>query len=284
MIQMPKHISDKTTLNKGVQMPWLGLGLWQVEDASVIKSTVATALQAGYSSFDTAAAYNNEAETGASLRAAGISRSDFFLTTKLWNGDQVKGRQAFKAALKHSLCPLKLVHLDLCLIHWPVPEQDKYVEAWQALVEMQKEGLTRSIGVSNFHIHHLARIEEATGVLPAVNQVERHPWLGQQELLAYCQKKGIQLEAYSPLMRGRFVEEQGLQELASRYQKTMAQIILRWHLQSQVVVIPKSVNPRRIRENAAVFDFTLSQEDLALIDSLNRDHRLLPDPDKMNYF
>lgn len=281
---MPSSISSKINLNDGVKMPWLGLGLWRVEDPAVIKSTIDTALAAGYCSFDTAAAYNNEGETAASLRAAGCRREDFFLTTKLWNSQQVKGRQAVLAAFKQSLHLLQLDFVDLYLIHWPVPAQKMYVEAWQALIELKKAGLTRSIGVSNFQIHHLAELEKETGVLPSVNQVERHPWLDQKELLAYCRKKNIQLEAYSPLMRGRFIEEEGLQEMAGRYNKSMAQLILRWHLQSGVVIIPKSTNARRIRENAAIFDFQLSGPDMAFIDKMNRDKRLLPDPDKMNYF
>ncbi len=281
---MPRSITDTTTLHDGVKMPWFGLGLWQVEDPAVIKSTIDTALAAGYISFDTAAAYNNEGETGMSLKAAGCKRDEIFITTKLWNTQQVQGRQAVLDALKKSLALLQLDYVDLYLIHWPVPSQKKYVEAWQALIELKKAGLTRSIGVSNFHIHHLAEIEAETGVLPSVNQVERHPWLDQKELLAYCRQKGIQLEAYSPLMRGRFVEEGGLREMAGRYNKTMAQLILRWQLQSEVVVIPKSVNARRIKENAGIFDFCLSAADMALIDSLNRDQRLLPDPDKMDFF
>ena len=281
---MPSSITETTSLHDKVKMPWLGLGLWQVEDPHVIESTIETALAAGYISFDTAAAYNNEAETGASLQASGRPRDEIFVTTKLWNSQQVQGRKAVLAALRQSLALLKLDYVDLYLIHWPVPKQKMYVEAWQALIELKKAGLARSIGVSNFHIHHLAELEKETGVLPSVNQVERHPWLAQKELLAYCRQKNIQLEAYSPLMRGRFIEEAGLQEIADRYEKSMAQLVLRWHLQSEVVVIPKSTNVRRIRENADIFDFRLSDQDMAFIDKMDRNQRLLPDPDKMNFF
>jgi diketogulonate reductase-like aldo/keto reductase len=280
---MINAITDSTTLNNGVKMPWLGLGLWQVEKADVISSAIRAALDAGYTSFDTATAYGNEVEIGTAIKQTGVKREDLFITTKLWNPQQVKGYAASIQACKDSLSWLQLDYVDLYLIHWPVPAKKQYVNAWKALIQLRKEGLARAIGVSNFQIHHLEEIIRETGVIPAVNQVERHPWLNQQELIAWCRDKGIQVEAYSPLMRGHITEEKTLAELAARHHKTPAQIVLRWDLQSEVVCIPKSVHDHRIRENADIFDFELSAEDMAAIDGLNRNHRLLPDPDRMNY-
>lgn len=280
---MIKSIKDCTTLNNGVKMPWLGLGLWRVEDASTIESAIDAALQVGYQSFDTAAAYHNEKEIGAALKKSGVPRDELFITTKLWNTDHVKGYDASIQACKDSLSRLQLDFVDLYLIHWPLPRRNKFVEAWKALIQLQKDGLARAIGVSNFHIHHLERLERETGVIPSVNQVERHPWLNQQELIDYCQSKGIQVEAYSPLMRGHVTDEPVLVDLSKKYNKTPAQIVLRWDLQSKVVCIPKSVHAHRIKENADIFDFVISDDDMKTIDSLNRNKRFLPDPDEMDF-
>ncbi|NLB45049.1 MAG: aldo/keto reductase [Clostridiaceae bacterium] len=278
-----KQISDRATLRDGVTMPWLGLGLWRVEGQKTIDDAIRAALDAGYTAFDTATAYDNEEQIGRALHKLGVNRSDLFITTKLWNPQHVQGYDACIEACKQSLAWLRLDVIDLYLIHWPVPSRGKTVEAWRALIQLQKEGLVRSIGVSNFHIHHLEMLERETGVIPSVNQVERHPWLNQRELIDYCRAKNILVEAYSPLMRGHIKDEPVLAEIGDRYKKSAAQVVLRWHLQGGVACIPKSVHANRIQENAALFDFDLSDDEMASVDALNRNRRLLPDPDKMDY-
>ncbi|MDD4140142.1 MAG: aldo/keto reductase [Eubacteriales bacterium] len=278
-----KQISDRATLRDGVTMPWLGLGLWRVEGQKTIDDAIRAALDAGYTAFDTATAYDNEEQIGRALHKLGVNRSDLFITTKLWNPQHVQGYDACIEACKQSLAWLRLDVIDLYLIHWPVPSRGKTVEAWRALIQLQKEGLVRSIGVSNFHIHHLEMLERETGVIPSVNQVERHPWLNQRELIDYCRAKNILVEAYSPLMRGHIKDEPVLAEIGDRHKKSAAQVVLRWHLQGGVACIPKSVHANRIQENAALFDFDLSDDEMASIDALNRNRRLLPDPDKMDY-
>ncbi|MCK9252979.1 MAG: aldo/keto reductase [Clostridiales bacterium] len=278
-----KQISDRATLRDGVTMPWLGLGLWRVEGQKTIDDAIRAALDAGYTAFDTATAYDNEEQIGRALHKLGVNRSELFITTKLWNPQHVQGYDACIEACKQSLAWLRLDVIDLYLIHWPVPSRGKTVEAWRALIQLQKEGLVRSIGVSNFHIHHLEMLERETGVIPSVNQVERHPWLNQRELIDYCRVKNILVEAYSPLMRGHIKDEPVLAEIGDRHKKSAAQVVLRWHLQGGVACIPKSVHANRIQENAALFDFDLSDDEMASIDALNRNRRLLPDPDKMDY-
>lgn len=278
-----KQISDRATLRDGVTMPWLGLGLWRVEGQKTIDDAIRAALDAGYTAFDTATAYDNEEQIGRALHKLGVNRSELFITTKLWNPQHVQGYDACIEACKQSLAWLRLDVIDLYLIHWPVPSRGKTVEAWRALIQLQKEGLVRSIGVSNFHIHHLEMLERETGVIPSVNQVERHPWLNQRELIDYCRAKNILVEAYSPLMRGHTKDEPVLTEIGDRHKKSAAQVVLRWHLQGGVACIPKSVHANRIQENAALFDFDLSDDEMASIDALNRNRRLLPDPDKMDY-
>lgn len=281
---MIESIKDCVTLNNGVKMPWLGLGVWQVNDPDELDGAVRAAINCGYMSIDTAAAYGNEREVGQAIRASGVPRESLFITTKLWNAQQVKGYEASLAAFETSRTLLGLDYLDLYLIHWPVPRKMKYVEAWKALINLQQEGLARAIGVCNFHIHHLAELEQETGIIPAVNQVELHPWLNQRPLVEYCRSKGIQVEAYSPLLSGHLREVKELAPIAARYRKTPAQVVLRWDLQNGVVCIPKSVHANRIQENAGIFDFVLSAEDMAAIDALDRGHRFLPDPDAMNFY
>ncbi|MDD2578941.1 MAG: aldo/keto reductase [Eubacteriales bacterium] len=281
---MTKNLKSTTRLNDGHLMPWLGLGVWKVEDRKTLIQAVQTALDTGYISLDTAAAYQNEAFVGEAIKSSGIAREKLFVTTKLWNRNQIKGYDATIKACKESLQKMQMDYVDLYLIHWPVPSKDMYPEAWQALVDLQKQGLARSIGVSNFHPHHIEKIIETTGVVPAVNQVELHPWLNQKDLITYCRDKSIQIEAYSPLMGGHLSEEPALAAIAERCGKTPAQVVLRWHLQNEVVIIPKSVHDHRIRENADLFDFELTVDDLQAIDLLNRDHRFLPDPDHMAFY
>ncbi len=278
MSELNAPFSGGPTLNDGVTIPWLGLGVWQSKDGEEVIHAVKTAVEVGYRSIDTAAAYNNEEGVGQAIRECGVARDELFITTKVWNPDQ--GYESTLKAFEVSRRKLGLDYIDLYLIHWPVV--GKYRETWKALIHLQEEGLIKSIGVSNFQIHHLKEIIEDTGVVPVVNQVEFHPLLTQRELLKYANELGIQLEAWSPLMQGK-LDLPLLKELAGKYDKTPAQIVLRWDLQQGVITIPKSVHADRIRENAGFFDFTLSDEDVKAIEDLNRDHRFGPDPDNFNF-
>ncbi|AGC67495.1 2,5-didehydrogluconate reductase [Thermoclostridium stercorarium subsp. stercorarium DSM 8532] len=278
---MITSIKDCATLNNGVKMPWLGLGVWKITKPEEIDFAVKTALEAGYRSIDTAEVYGNEEGVGKAIRESGIPRDEIFITTKLANSEQRKGYDAALRAFEESRKRLGVEYIDLFLIHWPV--KDKYVESWKALIKLYNDGLVRAIGVSNFLIHHLEDIISETGVVPAVNQVELHPWLNQSELVEFCQKHKIQVEAYSPLMGGRLGEVTELNDIANKYRKTPAQIVLRWNLQRGIIVIPKSVHRERIIENSQIFDFSLSDEDMELINSLNRNQRFLPDPNNV-YF
>ncbi|NOU63340.1 aldo/keto reductase [Paenibacillus sp. LMG 31461] len=266
------------TLNNGVHMPWLGLGVYKSKEGQEVIGAVQTALQLGYRSIDTAAVYRNEEGVGQGLRQSGVPREEIFVTTKVWNADQgyESTLQAFEASRKR----LGLETIDLYLVHWAVSAT--YRETWKALVHLYKEGHVRAIGVSNFQISHLAHVIEDTGVVPAVNQVEYHPELSQKELLTYTREHGIQLEAWSPLMQGRLNQPE-LAQLAAKYGKSAAQIVLRWDIQHGVVTIPKSVTEHRIRENADIFDFELSAEDMALVDALNVNKRIGPDPDHVTF-
>jgi methylglyoxal/glyoxal reductase len=271
-----QHITDCTVLNNGVRMPWLGLGVFQVQDGDEVIRSVRQAIEIGYRSIDTAAGYRNEAGVGEAIKQSGIAREELFITTKLANSDQ--GYESTLRAFEESRRKLDLDYVDLYLIHWP--GKDKFQDTWKAFEKLHKEGYIRAIGVSNFKIHHLETLKQGSDIIPAVNQVEFHPLLNQQELLQYCRKEGIQLEAWSPIMKGNLDLPQ-LTALAQKYGKTPAQIVLRWDLQHGVVTIPKSVRAERIRENAAIFDFTLSDEDMRAIDQMNQDHRFGPDPDQV---
>lgn len=278
---MINSIKDCATLNNGVKMPWLGLGVWKVTKPDELDFAIKTALKAGYTSIDTADVYGNEKGVGKAIKESGIPREQLFITTKLANSMQRKGYDATLKAFEASRKKLGLEYIDLFLIHWPV--KGKYVESWKAMIKLYKEGLVRAIGVSNFHIHHLEDIMNETDVIPVVNQVELHPWLNQSELIDFCRKNQIQVEAYSPLMGGHLMEVPEIGEFAKKYGKTPAQIVLRWHLQREIIVIPKSVREERIIENSQIFDFNLSNEDMEAINSLNRNKRFLPDPDNV-YF
>lgn len=273
-----KQLTDCTVLNNGVKMPWLGLGVWRVNEGNDVISSVKNALSAGYISIDTAAAYRNEEGVGQAIRESGIPRNDLFITTKVWNADQ--GYESTLAAFESSRKKLGLEYLDLYLIHWPV--EGKFNDTWRALEKLYKDGLVRAIGVSNFHVHHLQKLMEQSDVVPAVDQVEFHPLLSQQTLRAFCKENGIQLEAWSPLMQGN-LDVPLLAELGAKYGKSPAQIVLRWDLQHGVVTIPKSITKHRIEENANVFDFELSEDDMKLIDSLNQNKRFGPDPDNFDF-
>jgi 2,5-diketo-D-gluconate reductase A len=275
-------MTDQPTvkLNSGEQMPQVGFGVFKVPPGETVRA-VSTALKAGYRSIDTAAMYGNEEEVGRAVASSGIPRADLFITTKLNN--DAHGFDPALPAFEASRQRLGLDYLDLYLIHWPLPARDRYVETWRALVKLREDGAVRSIGVSNFHPHHLDRIIDATGVVPAANQIELHPYLTQQELRAYDTDRGIATEAWSPIARGgSLLSDATVTALAEKYDRTPAQIVLRWHLQLGNVVIPKSVTPERIRANLDVFGFELDPDDMAAIEALDRGRRTGPDPDSFN--
>ncbi|NUK28831.1 aldo/keto reductase [Parageobacillus sp. VR-IP] len=278
-----KNLQDTTTLHNGVKMPWFGIGVFKVEEGPELVNAVKTAIKYGYRSVDTAAIYGNEVGVGQGIREgmkeAGISREDLFVTSKVWNTDL--GYESTIAAYETSLNKLGLEYLDLYLIHWPV--KGKYKDAWRALETLYKEGRVKAIGVSNFQIHHLEDLMKEAEIKPMVNQVEYHPRLTQKELQSFCQKHGIQLEAWSPLMQGQLLDNEVLQEIANKYNKSVAQVVLRWDLQNGVVTIPKTTKEHRIVENASVFDFELTEEDMERIDGLNQNHRVGPDPDNFDF-
>ena len=278
-----KNLQSITTLHNGTKMPWLGLGVFKVEEGQELVNAVKTAITHGYRSVDTAAIYGNEVGVGQGVREAveetGIAREDLFITSKVWNSEL--GYESTIAAYEESLTKLGLDYLDLYLIHWPVA--GKYKEAWRALETLYKEGRVKAIGVSNFQIHHLEDLMKDAEIKPMVNQVEYHPRLTQKELQAFCQQQDIQLEAWSPLMQGELLDNADLQEIADKYGKSVAQVILRWDLQNGVITIPKSTKEHRIAENATVFDFELTPDDMERIDSLNQNHRVGPDPDNFDF-
>jgi diketogulonate reductase-like aldo/keto reductase len=263
-------------LRGDVEIPQLGFGVFQVPPEDTAEATT-LALQAGYRHIDTASAYGNEAEVGQAVRAAGLDRSEVFITTKCFNDDQ--GHQQAHKAFKASLDRLGVDYVDLYLIHWPVPSRDKYVETWQAFIELQNEGVVRSIGVSNFQPAHLRRIIDETGVTPAINQVELHPLLQQAGLRREHEELGIVTEAWSPLAQGAVLDDPVITEIAEAHSKSAGQVVIRWHLQLGNVVIPKSVTPERIEQNFDVFDFHLSEREMAAIEELDAGRRTGPDPD-----
>ncbi|WP_191557683.1 aldo/keto reductase [Metabacillus idriensis] len=277
------NLQSTTTLHNGVEMPWFGLGVFKVEEGPELVSAVKAAIKNGYRSIDTAAIYGNEEGVGQGIREgiaeAGIRREDLFVTSKVWNADL--GYDQTIKAYETSLAKLGLDYLDLYLIHWPV--ESKYKEAWRALETLYKNGKIKAIGVSNFQIHHLESLMEDAEIKPMINQVEFHPSLTQKNLLSFCKEHGIQLEAWSPLMQGQLLDHPQLMDIANKYKKTIAQIILRWDLQNGVITIPKSTKEERIIQNAAIFDFELTEGDMALIDGLNRNERVGPDPDNFDF-
>ncbi|ANE88108.1 aldo/keto reductase [Bacillus cereus] len=278
-----KNVQSTTTLHNGVEMPWFGLGVFKVEDGPELVEAVKSAIKAGYRSIDTAAIYGNEKAVGEGIRAgikeAGISREDLFITSKVWNSDQ--GYETTLAAYEESLKKLELDYLDLYLVHWPV--EGKYKDTWRALETLYKEKRVRAIGVSNFQIHHLQDVMKDAEIKPMINQVEYHPRLTQKELQAFCKEQGIQMEAWSPLMQGQLLDNETLQEIAEKHDKTTAQVILRWDLQNGVITIPKSTKEHRIIANADIFNFELTKEDMEKIDALNQNHRVGPDPDNFDF-
>jgi diketogulonate reductase-like aldo/keto reductase len=268
------NLKSTARLNNGVEIPLLGLGVYQAQRGDETRQAVLHALQAGYRHVDTARIYGNERDVGEALRESGVPRGEVFITTKLWNQDQ--GHDSTLRACERSLRELGLEYVDLYLIHWPVPS--RRLDSWRAMETLLADGKCRAIGVSNFLERHLDELMANSKVVPAINQVEFSPYLYQKDLLAYCGRHGIVVEAYSPLTRGQRLGDPRLVEVARRHGKTTAQVLIRWCLQRDMVVLPKSVHPARIRENAAVFDFDLSPADLRTLDGLNEDLHTSWDP------
>lgn len=283
LYKMIKNLQDTTTLHNGVKMPWFGIGVFKVEEGPELVNAVKKAIKHGYRSIDTAAIYENEEGVGQAIKEAitefGVTREELFITSKVWNADL--GYESTIAAYETSLNKLGLDYLDLYLIHWPV--EGKYKEAWRALETLYTDGKIKAIGVSNFQVHHLEDLMKDSKIKPMVNQVEYHPRLTQKELKSFCQDNGIQLGAWSPLMQGQLLDNEVLQEIADKYKKSIAQVILRWDLQNGVVTIPKSTKEHRIIENASVLDFELSEADMERINGLNQDLRVGPDPDNFDF-
>jgi 2,5-diketo-D-gluconate reductase A len=268
-------------LNNGVEIPQLGFGVYQVKPEECVEATL-TALEVGYRHIDTAEMYGNEKQVGEAVRKSGLDRGEVFVTSKLNNG--FHARDAALAAFDRSLEDLGFDHLDLFLVHWPLPGIDvDFVETWKAMEEIYDSGRARAIGVSNFSEHHLRRLHEETTVRPAVNQIEVHPYLTQEPLRSFNAEHQIVTEAWSPIAQGKVLDDPAIAEIAQRVGRTPAQVVLRWHVQRGDVVFPKSVTRSRIEENFALFDFELDQGDVASIDGLNRDERTGPDPDTFNY-
>ncbi|MCT7659231.1 aldo/keto reductase [Mycobacterium deserti] len=268
------------TLNDGNSVPQVGLGVWQTPPEDTERA-VATALDAGYRHIDTAAAYGNETEVGRAIANSSVAREDVYLVTKLWNADQ--GYDSTLAAFDASVERLGVDYVDLYLIHWPMPEKNTFVDTFKAFVELRDQGRVRSIGVSNFEPEHLRALIDATGIVPAVNQVELHPLLQQQELREAHAQLGVATEAWSPLGQGSLLQNATVAEIASAHGKTPAQVLIRWHIQLGNIVIPKSVTPERIVSNFDVFDFELSEQDMASVSSLGDGTRLGPDPRTFNF-
>lgn len=280
---MIKNLQDTTTLYNGVKMPGLGIGVFKVEEGPELVNALKFAIKHGYRSIDTAAIYQNEEGVGQAIKEGlaetGLSREDLFVTSKVWNADL--GYESTLAAFETSLKKLQLDYLDLYLIHWPVA--GKYKDAWRALETLYNEGKVRAIGVSNFQVHHLEDLLKDAEIKPMINQVEFHPRLTQEEVRTFCKANEIQVEAWSPLAQGQLLDNPVLQEIANHYNKSIAQVILRWDLQNGVVTIPKSTKEHRIAENADVFDFELSNEHMEQINQLNENHRVGPDPDNFDF-
>lgn len=272
---MSKLFNGTIQLANGVEMPQLGLGVYKMTDPEQTVEAITYAIGNGYRAIDTAAIYENESETGEAIRHSGVPREELFITSKVWNTDQ--GYDETLRAFEVSLRKLDLDYLDLYLTHWPVT--GKYVETYKAIERLYDEKLIRTTGVSNHHTHHLEKIFVKANVAPMVNQIELHPYLTQEPLRAFCKENGIAVTSWSPLARGKLLAEPTLLNIGEQYGKTPAQVIIKWHLQNNLIVIPKSVTPERIRENSEVANFELSNEEMESINELNRDERTGTDPD-----
>lgn len=270
-----------TILNNGIKMPMFGLGVYKMTDEDITYNAVKAAIDYGYRGIDTAAIYNNEEFVGRAIKESDIPREEIFLTTKVWNENQ--RQHSVQEAFQESIKKLQVDYVDLYLIHWPVKECFK--DTWKVLGEIYKSGKAKAIGVSNFKIHHLEELKEVSDIVPAVNQVELHPYLSQKELLEYCNKENIKLQAYSPLGASKLdlFENSTLKAIADKYKKSIAQIILRWNIDCGIITIPKSENKQRIRENIDIFDFKLEDKDIDTINALNKNERIGSDPDDFNF-
>lgn len=269
------YFAGNIVLNNGIAMPQLGLGVYKMTNAEETVKAIQTALQYGYRAIDTASIYENEVETGEAVRLSGIPREELFITSKVWNAEQ--GYDETLRAFEQSLKRIGVDYLDLYLTHWPVA--DKYVDTYRAIERLYEEKLIRATGVSNHHIHHLERVFEVANVKPMINQIELHPKLTQEPLRRFCKDHDITVTSWSPLARGQLLDDPVLTQIGLSYGKTPAQVIIRWHLQHGLVVIPKSVTPERIRLNIDVGDFQLTTADMMKIDALNRDERTGTNPD-----
>ncbi|KSU62050.1 glyoxal reductase [[Bacillus] enclensis] len=276
---MLKNLQSKKTLHNGIGIPYVGLGVYQMKDPSETVQAVKSAIETGYLSVDTAAVYGNEESVGQGVKESGADRKDLFITSKVWNSDQ--GYDTTLKAFETSLKKLEMDYMDLYLIHWPV--EGKYKDTWKALERLYSEGLVKSIGVSNFHQHHLEDLMSSSNEKPVINQIECHPRLSQEKLKAFCQEENIAVEAWSPIAQGRVLDEPALKQIAEKHGKSSAQVILRWHLQNDVVIIPKSVHANRIKENADLFNFELSSDEMNKINDLNQNERFGPDPDNFDF-
>jgi len=265
------NIKTIAKVNNGTKIPILGLGVWQISAGKVCEGAVSAALEAGYRHIDTAAIYENEESVGNAIKKSSIPREEIFITTKLWNDDHGNVEKAFNESLKK----LQLDYVDLYLMHFPVPKRNS---SWKILEKIYKSGKAKAIGVSNFTIRHLKELLENSDVIPAVNQVEFHPYLYQKELLDFCNEKGIKVEAYSPLTHGKKLNDRRLLEIAKKYNKSAAQVLIRWCLQHRLIAIPKSSKKERIMENSSVFDFEISKQDMKKLDGFNENLRTCWDP------
>lgn len=273
------NLKDIVKLANGVEMPRLGFGVWKVKDGDEAVNSVKWAIEAGYVSIDTAAAYKNEEGVGQAIKESGVKREDLFVTTKLWNAEQ--GYESTLAVFDESLRKLELDYVDLYLIHWPV--KGKFKDTWRAFEKLYNDKRVRAIGVCNFHEHHLKELMEDAEIAPMVNQIELHPELTQEPLRNYCAEHNIVVEAWSPLGNGKLLDNAEIKAIAEAHGKSVAQVILRWDLQIGVVTIPKSVHQERIIQNADIFDFELTEDEVAKISALNKDKRTGPDPDNFNF-
>ena len=266
-------------MNDGRSIPVIGFGVWQVPDDVVVDATL-KALEVGYQHIDTACVYENERGVGEALRRSGLNRDDVFVTTKVWNTDQ--GYDQTLRAFDTSTGLLGIDEVDLYLVHWPTPARDLYLDSWRALIRLREEGRARSIGVSNFHEAHLRRIVDETGVIPAMNQIELHPWLPQAHLRDIDARLGIKTEAWSPLGSGQLIDNPVIAQVAAKHDKSPAQVMIRWSIQLGNIVLPKSVTPVRIEQNIDVFDFVLDDADMAALATLESGRRTGPNPDDFN--
>lgn len=273
------NLQSTRILANGVEMPLVGLGVFKMTDKEETIQAISTALQLGYRAIDTAALYYNEEEVGEAIRHSGVARDEIFVTTKVWNSDQ--GYDNTLRAFETSLKKLNMDYVDLYLTHWPV--LDKLEDTYRAIVRLYDEKLIRVPGVSNHHEHHLQTLLNKANVAPMVNQIELHPYFNQAPLRAFCKEQNIAVTAWSPLGRGNVLNDATIQKIAKQYEVTPAQVILRWHLQHDVIIIPKSVTPSCIKENAQLFHFELSNETMAQLDALNRDERFGQDPDNFKF-